>query len=336
MPSPDFSKQTIDTLAKRARFQCSNPDCGVQTIGPNSDQGKATLIGEAAHIYGARLDSARHDATMSDVTRAAITNAIWLCRNCHGIIDRDATQFPAELLLIWRRTHEEYVLRELGTRGERLRYEVALEQLDFLSSFPQRIQRIVIDKPEGWEWRFVADLMRHLNNSEFKRLRNLRDGHYFRPYARVKSSELLGWITERTHVMSKLIPPLAHLLDRLTKSFGLPGEPADSEEMFDVCKLIHIMLAEMVTHEEILQFTQIPAEAEELRAILADIVGSNTEGIAELPTKLDEMVALIGTDHGGTKENPRIVTWQVPFSVPNEANHKFELALDRYVSNFGV
>ena len=61
MEAPDFIKKIVEVLAKRVRFQCSNCDCGVQTVGPNSDPEKATTIGEAAHIMGAKLGSARYD-----------------------------------------------------------------------------------------------------------------------------------------------------------------------------------------------------------------------------------------------------------------------------------
>ncbi|KQW99035.1 hypothetical protein [Flavobacterium sp. Root420] len=70
--NPDFSKNTIDTLAKRAAFMCSNPDCRVLTVGPNSDPEKSTKIGEAAHIYGARIGSKRYIDTMTDPARAEI------------------------------------------------------------------------------------------------------------------------------------------------------------------------------------------------------------------------------------------------------------------------
>ncbi len=40
---PDFSKATIDTLAKRAAFKCSNPDCRIATVGPNDNINKSTL-----------------------------------------------------------------------------------------------------------------------------------------------------------------------------------------------------------------------------------------------------------------------------------------------------
>lgn len=95
---PDFSPKTIDTLAKRAGYLCSNPDCRARTVGPNSEPDKATIIGEAAHIYGARPGAVRFNPKMTDVARAEITNGIWLCRNCHKIIDRDPDDHPFDLL----------------------------------------------------------------------------------------------------------------------------------------------------------------------------------------------------------------------------------------------
>lgn len=330
MTAPDFSKPTIDTLAKRARFQCSNPDCGSQTVGPNSDPEKATTIGEAAHIMGAKPGAVRYDAAMSDVTRAAITNGIWLCRNCHGQIDRDAVKYPAELLFAWRKDHEARAARELGTRGDRIRYEIEMAHLDFLAGYPPIIQRIVIDKPDGWEWRFVAELMRYLNKPQFKRLKNLQAGHYYNPQPRVQSDQFLDWMTERTHVMSNLVSPLAGLIDRLTASWGEPGEPADIEEMHDVCVLIRDALSAIIDFEESLHFAHIPEEGEAIRTVLMNAVGSNAAKLAEIPKKLDEMVAMIDTDHGGTVEEPLIVRWTFPFDLPDDFNERFDEALRQY------
>lgn len=102
-----------------------------------------------------------------------------------------------------------------------------MAHLDFLTEYPAIIQRIVIDKPDGWEWRFVAELMRHLNKPQFKRLKNLQAGHYYIPQPRVESDQFIGWMVERTNIMSNLAGPLAGLIDRLTASWGEPGEPAD-------------------------------------------------------------------------------------------------------------
>jgi hypothetical protein len=330
MTGPDFSKPTIDTLARRARFQCSNPDCGAQTVGPNSDPAKATTIDEAAHIMGAQPGAVRYDAAMSDVTRAAITNGIWLCRNCHGQIDRDAAKYPAELLFAWRKDHEDRVARELGTRGDRIRYETEMAPFDFLSRYPPIVQRIVIDKPKGWEWRFVAELMRHLNKPQLKRLKNLEAGHYYNPQLRIQRDQFLSWMVERTHVMSNLVRPLAPLIDRLTASWGAPGEPADIEEMHDVCVLIRDALTAIVDFEESMHFAHIPEEGEAIRTVLMNAIGRNAANFAEIPKKLDEMVAMIATDHGGTVEEPLIVRWTFPFDLLDDFNERFNEAVRQY------
>jgi hypothetical protein len=330
MVAPDFSKLTIDTLARRARFQCSNPDCGAQTVGPNSDPAKATMIGEAAHIMGAQPGAVRYDSVMSDATRAAITNGIWLCRNCHGQIDRDAAKYPAQLLFAWRKDHEDRVARELGAREDRIRYEMEMAPLDFLSGYPAIIQRIVIDKPDGWEWRFVAELLRYLNKPHFKRLKNLQTGHYYNPQLRIERDDFLNWVVERTRVMSNLVGLLKALLDRLTVSWGAPGEQADIEEMHDVCVLIRDALAAIIDFEESMHFTHIPEEGEAIRTVLMNAIGPNAARLVELPEKLDEMVAMIATDHGGTVEEPLIIQWTFPFDLPDGFNEKFTEALSQY------
>lgn len=330
MGNPDFTRATIDTLARRARFQCSNPDCGAHTVGPNSDPAKATTIGEAAHIMGAQPGSMRYDPAMSDVTRSAITNGIWLCRNCHVQIDRDVQRHPADLLFAWRRDHEDRVARELGTRGERVRYETEMAPLDFLSRYPPIVQRIAIDKPIGWEWRFTAELMRSLNNPQFKRLKNLQAGHYFIPQPRIPSDQFLNWLQERTHVMSNLVGPLVGLIDRLTASWGPPGEPGDVEEIHDVCILIRDALAAIIDFEESMHFTRVPEEGEPLRLLLMNTIGPRANNLAEIPKKLDEMIAIIGTDHGGTAEKPTIIEWIFTFNLPDDYGEQFDKALDRY------
>lgn len=336
MTTPDFLKKTVDSLGKRARFQCSNPDCGAQTIGPHSDPEKATTIGEAAHIMGAKPGAKRYDSSMSDMTRAAITNGIWLCRNCHGQIDRDAVQYPPELLFAWRKDHEERIARELGNRGDRIRYDVEMSHLDFLAGYPPIIQRIVIDKPEGWEWRFVAELLRYLNKPQIKRLRNLQAGYYYHPQPRVYEDQLLNWIQERAHIMANLVGPIAGLLGRLTASWVQPGEPADIEEMHDVSVLIRDALATAIDFEESLHFANIPEEGEGLRAVLMNAVGSNVAKLAELPEKLDEMVAMIGTDHGGTVDEPLILNFTVVFDLPDDFNERFDEALRGYQQAIGA
>jgi hypothetical protein len=330
MAIPDFSKPTIDTLAKRARFQCSNPDCGVHTIGPNTDPQKATTIGEAAHILGARPNAKRYDPQMSDTTRAAITNGLWLCRNCHGKIDKDETKYSAPLLFAWRSEHEAHVAKELGTRGERLRHETKMGQLSFLSDYSPIVQRIAIDQPEAWEWRLTAELMREINKPHLKRLKNLQAGHYYKPSPRIDDDDVINWMQERTHIMSRLVEPLTGLMDRMTASWGAQGEPGDIEEIHDVCLLVRDALKTMVDFEETVHFANVPEEADNIRLAIMNAVGNNAEKLSEIPGKLDEAISMIGADHGGTKEEPHVLSFTLIFDLPDDFADQFNVALRRY------
>jgi len=313
---PDFNAKTIDLVAKRAAFLCSNPDCRATTVGPNSAPDKTTLIGEAAHICGARQGSARYDQAMSDVARAEITNAIWLCRNCHKRVDRDEAAYPADLLFAWRDDHDRFVAAKLGNKSDALRLDLEDSHLTQLADYPPLIRRIVIDKPDGWEWRLTAELMRHLNRPVFRRLRDLRDGLYVKPIEGISDDEAMHWITTRLDEMQSLISPMANLLDRLSASWGKPGEAGDVDEIHHICCLIRDSLIQVADHEERLRFVGVSETFQRLKDLLHDCIGVQAEKLEAIPGYLDDMVAFINTDYGGTTDNPIVITRTITFDLP--------------------
>jgi len=105
---PDFSEATKQALAKRAAQVCSNPECRRPTSGPHSDESKAVNLGEAAHIRAARMGP-RYEANMTDEERAAISNGVWLCKECARKIDVDEAKYPVPLLAKWKGIHEKWI-----------------------------------------------------------------------------------------------------------------------------------------------------------------------------------------------------------------------------------
>jgi hypothetical protein len=114
MAAPDFSRKVRDLLAFRSGLICNNPHCYTLTIGPSEINPLVpTKVGEAAHIHAARKGEARYDDKMTDDERADIDNGIWLCANCHTMIDKNNGQdFPVEMLLAWKQQHSQ-VIRSL-------------------------------------------------------------------------------------------------------------------------------------------------------------------------------------------------------------------------------
>lgn len=128
MARDDFSRQTIDRMAKRAGMRCSNPDCRSPTSGPAAAPTDVTNTGVAAHICAASLGGPRYDGDMAPEERSAITNGIWLCQNHAKLVDDDEIAFPVSLLREWKEVAEHIAALEL--RGFAVRKARPFESLE--------------------------------------------------------------------------------------------------------------------------------------------------------------------------------------------------------------
>lgn len=93
----DFAKRTIDILAKRVNYRCSNLNCRKPTSGPREDPTKAVNIGVAAHITAAAPGGPRYDPTLTSKQHSSIDNGIWLRQNCAKLVDNDPDRYPADV-----------------------------------------------------------------------------------------------------------------------------------------------------------------------------------------------------------------------------------------------
>jgi hypothetical protein len=105
----EFLAKTKETLAKRAHYICSQPNCLSMTIGPHSNPDKSLSTGIAAHIHAAAKGGPRYNPNQSSTERKSIKNALWLCHSCSDEIDKDEKQYPANLLFEWKRLHEKLI-----------------------------------------------------------------------------------------------------------------------------------------------------------------------------------------------------------------------------------
>ena len=104
----DFSPATKRTLAGRAGYACSNPDCRRLTAGAAlGDDAKVVSVGVAAHIKGAAPGGPRYDPLQSAEERRHASNGIWLCSAHAKQIDDDYAHFTVDKLKTWKKQAEE-------------------------------------------------------------------------------------------------------------------------------------------------------------------------------------------------------------------------------------
>jgi hypothetical protein len=110
----NFSAKVIRDLERRVNGKCSNPDHRVPTSGPTGAREDSVNIGVAAHICAAAPGGPRYEPAMTKADRSDITNGIWLCQNCAGLIDRDVRTYTVAVLKRWRESAEIRAKEELG------------------------------------------------------------------------------------------------------------------------------------------------------------------------------------------------------------------------------
>lgn len=310
---PNFSKPTKDILGKRAAFLCSNPDCRTITAGPTTDPQKALTIGEAAHIYGALPGAARYRSDMTDRSRAEITNGIWLCRNCHKLVDNDANAFPAEILFKWRGEHEQHVIERVGNRTDIIRLELAERALDGPFNKNLLARQIVWEKLPHWEFRLIAELLRFHLKPPSVAWSELKSNLRVKPLHAVEDDQVLTWFRIKTREAIAFLDPLETLYTiELEKSWGPAGQPGEPEAIARVCALLGDLANELVRWEESVRFVWTSDTYRGLVELLPGIVGRQLEKLFVIPTVFDEGVDRAEANPGKIMEIEHILVFDLP------------------------
>lgn len=111
----EFGSATKETVAKRAGYRCSFPDCDRITIGPGAGPNDTVLIGEAAHIFSASPNGPRGQHGIAPDDLASVSNAIWLCRDHAKIVDtKRGENYPVAALLSYKALHESKIASAVG------------------------------------------------------------------------------------------------------------------------------------------------------------------------------------------------------------------------------
>ncbi len=95
-------------LAKSGGY-CQNPTCN-DDLYPLITQGSLATIREAAHIIAFSKDGPRGAEELKTEEVNSFENLILLCPTCHTKIDKASHLFSVELLVKWKKDHEEKIL----------------------------------------------------------------------------------------------------------------------------------------------------------------------------------------------------------------------------------
>lgn len=328
--SPKFSPRTVDTLGRRAAFLCSNPDCGAITVGAQSEAHGASVLGEAAHIFGAKPGSARFHSEMTDEERAFIENGIWLCRSCHKLVDDNPTYYTPELLIEWKAEHEGVTARELGTRGARLWRNARQKSLHPYRNLSTRAQEIIAEKPDLWEYKLILELIRDFCGPQIKRMEDVGKGIYVAKSERIEGERVIGWALLRLDEIKNLSNALFQIINfEIELSWGAPGVAGEVSDIVRTCRLLERVSAQLIEWEAEIRAVSVPIE-------FAPLCESLEGAGATLIQAIEKLIEFFeGLFSSGEPEGRYVFDFEVllPEGWVERVNHAMETCSQAYLAS---
>lgn len=317
-----FKQSTVLALSRRAANRCSNPACQAITSGPSDCPDKAVNVGEAAHIYGANPGSARYDSDMATGERSSITNAIWLCANCHKIVDDDPGKYPAGLLFEWQREHERIVSEQVGKAGAEMRHRYEIRHLEEFGRLSYRAERILLEKDDLWEFRLTSEILRFEMQPVLQRWRALSRQLYMKPMTCVSLREFGHWLSNRMNEARNICEAFSQITNfEFNRAWGEIGVPGDETEIVATCRLFAEMCSSALAWEEEVRFVSAPDVYDEVVELLKGVVGSMIDEAAKLPRFMAE------TFGGDTQSGSYAI--QLTLALPDGWAARTEAAMEK-------
>lgn len=287
-----FKQSVIVTLAKRAANRCSNPNCGAITSGPTEKPNGSVNVGEAAHIYGANPGSARYDPDMTSADRSAITNAIWLCSNCHKLVDDDPIKYPVGLLFEWQKEHERRTAKEVGKVAAEVRQRYEKRYLEELGRLSYLSERLITEKGDYWEPLLTAEVLRYETAPIIQRWNALQRGLYVKPFVRVKKEDSFEWVSDKLEEVSKISQAFEKLLNKeFSRAWGPPGTAGSAMDIVTTCRLFSEVCASALAWEESVRFARVDECFKEVCDLLAGITATLLDQVEKMPKFLVDTIS---------------------------------------------
>jgi hypothetical protein len=163
-------------------------------------------------------------------------------------------------------------------------------------------KQLVNDKPDHWEYKLTAELLRFGLRPVLRQWSDLDRGLYVRPSTTVVGLEqAVAWLRTRMTEIVKLVDAVTGLANgELQSSWGPAGHPGDAEDIVRVCSLLTECAKGIVEWEERVRFAVLPYAFDEVRGLLIGIAGRILTQLELIPAELAAIFACkkpSGTHH---------------------------------------
>lgn len=161
------STKTLKTLWGRAASRCSI--CKLELVMDATETDDESLVGEACHIVGEKVDGPRGDSPISAAQRNKYANLLLLCNVHHKQIDDQVNAFSVQRLHEIKNAHEVWVRTQLSFDAEAQRHDETWA--GYIEEWERRLD---LDNWKAWTSSIMCHGLPMLSLEHFQALQEIR------------------------------------------------------------------------------------------------------------------------------------------------------------------
>ncbi|HEY0829285.1 MAG TPA: hypothetical protein VGE40_14385, partial [Bacilli bacterium] len=119
-----YSPKTLKVLFALSGNQCAHPECINTVTEPATEKSDVLVTAHICHIYAISKSGPRGKVSLTEKELNSPENLILLCQNHHVVVDGQHETYPAEMLKVWKKTHESKMQKRLSSNLENVQPDV--------------------------------------------------------------------------------------------------------------------------------------------------------------------------------------------------------------------
>lgn len=201
-------------------------------------------------------------------------------------------------------------------------------ELSAFSSETFEAQRLVAERPPGWEFLLTAELWKEALSAPLRRLCDIVSGAYSIPKTSFLDDDAsIVWIRDQVGTAAGMIEPLKKIMEvEFVRACGEPGVAGDPQEILHVSRLLKRAAEIIVSWEEAVRSCRVSDKAQPLYKLLPGMAARQIEKLRDVPIKLKNDVECALTDLSRNHE----IRIAVVFDLPDGWAEKFEREIRRF------
>ncbi|MGX1747421.1 MULTISPECIES: hypothetical protein [unclassified Brevundimonas] len=151
-------------------------------------------------------------------------------------------------------------------------------------------QQIILDRPDYWEYKLTAELLRALAEPVLVRWRHLDRGLYTRPSQIISEDAFIQWHSAHFAEMGRFSTAFGGLINEVfADAWGEPGVSGSDLKILRACELFADLCEQLILWEEKVRFAVVPTAFEEVRELMVGIGGRFLTQLERVPTMLSNL-----------------------------------------------